>query len=280
LERITYYRVAASSPWAFGRLIGAKQRQIESDPKFEALVRQLNDESITHWLIFCEFKDTVSFLSELLSLKGKEIFTLTGDTPMRDRESVVESFRKAHEAIMIMTSVGSEGLDFQFCGGLVNYDLHWNPMKLEQRAGRIDRLGQEKATVKIINIHVANSIDDQVVSVMRRKLQAISNSIFAPSGAILGRTHRETRARLFNDETLTHELEAGDSLFETLRMNMLIETADYSVLQDVDTTLCDPIKLRREAQNLRSNSLVRSEVWLRQLRKDSETIQNSLKYFS
>ena len=280
LEKITYYRLAASSPWAFWTSIGRKDlRDQWIDPKLDALDKIINDRTstVTHWLVFCEFTETVEFLSRKLT--HPYLFTMTGETPMFDRESIVESFRKAPEGLLIVTSVGSEGLDFQFCGGIVNYDLHWNPMKLEQRAGRIDRVGQERKSIRIVNIHVANSVDDLVLSVIRRKLELISNSVFAPNPILSDHVHAPD-ARMYSEEVVAHELDAGSSLVETFKLNNSIETQDYAALPSVDTAFCDPTKLESAAPQIDASTIVRSEDWRKYVVEGSLTIIDLLKEYA
>jgi superfamily II DNA or RNA helicase len=285
LEQITYYRLAASSPWAFWSSLGMKKlRERWEDPKLAALAKIIaeTDGEVSHWLIFCEFKETVEFLSQ--KPVHPYIYTMTGDTPMFDRESIVDSFRRAPKALLIVTSVGSEGLDFQFCGGLVNYDLHWNPMKLEQRAGRIDRVGQERKTIYLVNIHVTHSIDERVLSVLRRKLELISNSVFAPSPLLSdSETHRggpDQEVVLYSDESVTSEVEVGSDLVETFKFNGQMETQDYSALLLVETSLCDPSILENTAERITASSIVSSEEWLKYVSDGSSSILNLLKDYS
>ena len=278
LEQITYYRIAASGPWAFWSSMGDKHKRNQPDPKAEALDRVLLDKTVTHWLVFCEFAETVEFLSH--RIEGSPTFVLTGDTPMFDRQPLIESFRNSSRAVLLMTSVGSEGLDLQFCGGLVNYDLHWNPMKLEQRIGRIDRVGQERKSIRIVNLHVLNSIDERVLSVIRRKLLMTSNSLFATESIISQNDPRLSGPTMYSEGALAHELEAGSSLVETLKLNDDVDTRDYDALRYVDTSLCDPAKLSNESKTIEPASLVRNDGWNRRISKDSNSVLKLLNYYS
>ncbi len=278
LEQITYYRLAASSPRAFWVSIGVKSYDDFPDPKLEALARLLQDQSVSHWLVFCEFTETVEFLAK--KLVDPIIYTMTGDTPIFERQPLVESFRKTPRGALLLTSVGSEGLDLQFCGGLVNYDLHWNPMKLEQRAGRIDRLGQEKDKVRIVNIRVLNSIDDRVLSVMKRKLDIISNSVFSP-GPILATEGRHPKGpRMYDDDSVVHELDAGSRLVDAFRLNETLESRDYDALEFVDKRLCDPLRLAKTAGSIRPETLVQQSQWITGVTRRSKAIAELLRYYS
>jgi SNF2 family DNA or RNA helicase len=107
-------------------------------------------------LVFCEFTETARLLSS--ALEGRRTFMITGELPVWRRSEVLDAFREAADGILVMTSVGSEGLDLQSCSVLVNYDLTWNPMRLEQRIGRVDRIGQPKPEVTVHNFVVSGSI--------------------------------------------------------------------------------------------------------------------------
>ena len=78
------------------------------------------------------------------------------------REEVKRRFREHQADILVCTDAAAEGLNFQFCGALVNYDMPWNPMRVEQRIGRIDRLGQRFTDIRIVNLHYAGTVEADV----------------------------------------------------------------------------------------------------------------------
>lgn len=280
LELITYYRLAASSPWAFWSALGRKDlREKWPDSKLDSVNRIISDRTngISHWLIFCEFKQTAEFLSRKLNYDN--VYTMTGETPMFDRPSIVQSFRTAPRALLVVTSVGSEGLDFQFCGGLVNYDLHWNPMKLEQRAGRIDRVGQKRKMIRIVNIRVANSIDDRVISVMRQKLDLISGSVFAVDPLLSSHDRKIAGPTIYTEETLAHELNVSSSLVETFRFNDKIEVEDYRGLSSIDTTFCQPSNLMNTPP-LHPSDIVREREWSKSTSENARAVLGLLTHYS
>lgn len=112
-------------------------------------------------IVFSIFKFTVRYLTIRLRKLGYTVFAIHGD--IKERETVIRQFKECKDfAILLSTEVGSEGLDMQFCAHLVNYDLPWNPMVVEQRIGRIDRFGQKAPKVHIYNLVVANSIQEVI----------------------------------------------------------------------------------------------------------------------
>ncbi len=138
---------------------------IRKDSKYEALLQALRKlKSETKILLFSTFPSTLEYLSTRLRLDGFDNVVIHGKVLASDRAERVENFRDdASLRVLLSSEVGSEGLDFQFCSVLVNYDLPWNPMVVEQRIGRLDRLGQKSETVTIINFSVAGTIDGDIL---------------------------------------------------------------------------------------------------------------------
>ena len=91
--------------------------------------------------------------------------TLSGEVVDReDRYRRIDAFRDQPACRVLLTiQVGGEGIDLQFCNTLVNYDLPWNPMVVEQRIGRLDRLGQGAATIRIVNFKTHNTIEKRIL---------------------------------------------------------------------------------------------------------------------
>lgn len=88
------------------------------------------------------------------------------------KDGAVEAFRAATEPAILLrlsTEAGGEGRNFQFCHLLVNYDLPWNPMRVEQRIGRVDRIGQAE-TVQVFNFWVKGTIEERVLDVLERRI--------------------------------------------------------------------------------------------------------------
>jgi SNF2 family DNA or RNA helicase len=279
-EAITYYRLAASSPVAFAKAIGTKQQLVANDPKLEAMRLILRDPTIEHWLVFCEFKETVDYLSN--SISEREILTMTGETPMFERESIQDTFSKTPNSALIMTSVGSEGLDMQFSQGIINYDLHWNPMKLEQRIGRIDRVGQKKEWIQIVNILVRGSIDERVLSVINRKLETIAGSVFAAKGILQSSSH--PGEELYDPAALADEVSESEKLVKVYDQNNPIVNTDYDFLHDILPVYCQPIVLQQASSQSVAIPWVNDSGsggrWLNTITRDGHEIQSLLDYFA
>lgn len=122
-------------------------------------------------IIFTEFVATQQYLKEFLENKGYDVSALNGSMSIDERNDAIKSF-KEHDNIFISTDAGGEGLNLQFANIIINYDLPWNPMKIEQRCGRADRIGQKK-DVMIFNFIVGDTVENRVREVLEEKLQVI-----------------------------------------------------------------------------------------------------------
>ena len=98
-----------------------------------------------------------------------------------DREQVKRRFRDGDADLLLCTDAAAEGLNFQFCGALVNYDMPWNPMRVEQRIGRIDRVGQRHATIRVVNLHYDGTVETAVYRALRRRIGAVPTGRRTPA---------------------------------------------------------------------------------------------------
>jgi len=110
---------------------------------------------------------------------------------------VKRRFRESRAEILLCTDAAAEGLNFQFCGALVNYDMPWNPMRVEQRIGRIDRVGQEHPTVRIVNLHYSDTVEADVYAALRNRIGLFESVVgrLQPILAQLPRTITDTVLR-------------------------------------------------------------------------------------
>ena len=151
--------------------------QIGPDAKAEALLdwlyRLQSEESDPELkaLVFTEFVPTQEMLRRFLTERGFSVVCLNGSMDMEERKRVHEAFAK-DTRILISTDAGGEGLNLQFCHVVINYDIPWNPMRLEQRIGRVDRIGQAHA-VRAVNFVFEGSVEHRVREVLEQKLAII-----------------------------------------------------------------------------------------------------------
>ena len=134
----------------------------------DALLSEDRDQKV---IVFTEFVATQLYLRELLVNKGFTVTILNCSMSVEDRDAALREFRE-HSNIFISTDAGGEGLNLQFANIIINYDLPWNPMKIEQRCGRADRIGQTR-DVHIYNFIVGDTVENRVREVLEEKLSVI-----------------------------------------------------------------------------------------------------------
>ena len=155
----------------------ARCEQIGPDAKAEALLDWLyrlqseEGDPELKGLVFTEFVPTQEMLRRFLTERGFSVVCLNGSMDMEERKRVQEAFAK-DARILISTDAGGEGLNLQFCHVVINYDIPWNPMRLEQRIGRVDRIGQAH-TVRAVNFVFEGSVEHRVREVLEQKLAII-----------------------------------------------------------------------------------------------------------
>ncbi|WP_194839828.1 DEAD/DEAH box helicase [Aeromicrobium yanjiei] len=127
-------------------------------------------------LVFTFSRRTLRYLHHRLENDAR-VAVLMGSVPRRDRDRIMADFRAGKYQVLIATKVASEGLDFEFCSAVVNYDLPWNPMEIEQRIGRIDRIGQEDAALAIYNFYTPGTIETDILMAVFDRIQIFTHAI-------------------------------------------------------------------------------------------------------
>jgi len=184
-------------------------REFHIDSKFdvflEALKRILNENKSSKVLVFSYFRATNDYLHQHLQENGILNLAIHGGIPVGKRNEIIDSFRNSPtERVLITSDVGAEGLDFQFCDTLFNYDLPWNPMKVEQRIGRIDRFGQESPVVRIYNLVLKNTIEDRILYRLYDRINIFREAI-GDIEEILGEEIRRLTDCIFQGQLTKYE---------------------------------------------------------------------------
>ena len=182
-------------------------RLTEGDNKYGLLIRELREfwetEGNAKIIVFSSFRPTLHYLRDRLREDGIKTELLHGSVK-RPRAEILARFERDDDIRVLLSSeVGSEGVDLQFSSIVVNYDLPWNPMRLEQRIGRVDRLGQTRDKVTILNLIYANTIDQRVYERLFERLE-IGRRALGEMEAILGEPIYEMTMKLL-DPKLTDE---------------------------------------------------------------------------
>ncbi|MDD9220206.1 DEAD/DEAH box helicase [Enterobacter kobei] len=149
----------------------------ENDAKAEALLdwlyrlQQEEGDPYLKMLVFTEFVPTQEMLAQFFVERGISVVSLNGSMDLSERKKVQAAFA-SDTRILISTDAGGEGLNLQFCHVIVNYDMPWNPMRMEQRIGRVDRIGQQHI-VRALNFVLEGTVEHRVREVLEAKLQII-----------------------------------------------------------------------------------------------------------
>lgn len=155
--------------------------RIETDSKASALQAGLDElldqDPEAKVLVFTQSRDTQDYLARQFASSPWEVHLFHGQLKPEDKDRAVEDFRDGTgPQLLVSTEAGGEGRNFQFCHNIVNYDLPWNPMKVEQRIGRVDRIGQ-KHEVRIFNFSVVDTIEERVLDVLSNRIRVFEETI-------------------------------------------------------------------------------------------------------
>ena len=137
-----------------------------------------SQEGILKVMVFAFFKGTLKYLNKRLTEDGFGCDIISGDVSPEERTRIVDKFRNNPSfEILLSSKVGSEGLDFQFSDILFNYDLPWNPMEVEQRIGRLDRIGQQSGVIRIYNFWIEETIEQRILDRLYNRIGIFEKSI-------------------------------------------------------------------------------------------------------
>lgn len=199
--------------------------QIEaSDTKFKSLYSLLEhcfqefpDEKL---IVFSTFRRTIDYLAERLSGMGVQNFAMHGSSEI-DREEIIDQFREAKGACVLLSSeIGAEGIDLQFARIVINYDLPWNPMRVEQRIGRVDRIGQKADVISVFSLISQDTIEERIYDRLYDRLNLIQDSLGdfeAILGPIIRGFERQSLDPNLSDEELADELDRAAIAAENRR---------------------------------------------------------------
>ena len=185
-------------------------------------------------VVFSQFLETQAALAEALREAGLKTWVINGQTPAPKRQPITEQFRTAG-GVLLLTHSGTEGRNLQFCHRLVNFDLPWNPMEIEQRIGRLHRLGQTRP-VEIYNLVQAGTLQAHLLDVLQDKLN-LFELVVGETGLVLGER--------FSSDDFAEEIfrrwrdSAGQvaAAFQSLGDELQQARADFEEIKRVDQVL-------------------------------------------
>jgi SNF2 family DNA or RNA helicase len=216
--------------------------EVPCDSKADTLLAGLREltqlEPGAKVLLFTEFRETQEYLRQRIREIGWDVQLFHGQMKPAAKDAAVEAFRtSAGPIVLLSTEAGGEGRNFQFCHLLVNYDLPWNPMRVEQRIGRVDRIGQANV-VQVFNFWVQGTVEERVLDVLERRINVFEETVGGLDPILgdterdlakifqLGGEERDRALRQFEDriETRLREARAAE---EKLR-DFIMDTKSYS----------------------------------------------------
>jgi ATP-dependent helicase HepA len=210
----------------------------EKFEKFYEIIEFKSKMSNRKVLVFSSFKHTIFYLKKKLDDKGIRSELIYGDVKNDDRMTIQERFRLPTDDInaidvLLSSEIGAEGLDYQFCDTIINYDLPWNPMRIEQRIGRIDRYGQESETIAIYNFLTHGTIDKHIYDICLSRIGIFESSI-GGSEEILGQIAKEIK-----------DIAEDFNLTEKQKIEKLKQLADNKIVE-----IKEKEKIEAEHKNL------------------------------
>jgi ATP-dependent helicase HepA len=258
------------------KTILALAEQLElADPKLKALSKILRDKQQMRnnkVMLFSSFRHTLKYILKHLLDEGLRVGLIHGGTPDDERRELRDRFSQAKEKedaldILLSSEVGCEGLDYQFCDCMVNYDLPWNPMRVEQRIGRIDRYGQQSETVAIYNLVTPGTVDFDIYDRCLWRI-GVFRSALGGSEEILGRITSEI-----------HEVADNLSLTEEERKAKLQQISDNEIRlleeqTDLEEQQAELFGLRLPAQQTKEDVERSASYWL-----SAKSLHNLVRHF-
>lgn len=195
------------------------------DSKFSRLLtvmgQHLDDNPREKIVVFTSFRTTARYVAKRLSREGFRARLLWGGQAQNKQEIINEFKKSSKDRVLVSTEVSAEGVDLQFCRVLVNYDLPWNPTRIEQRIGRIDRLGQQADVIHIWNLHFANTIDERIVSRLLVRLDIFTRAL-GEAEEVVGKEIRRLESTLLKQrltpEQQEEEIERSAQAIENARL--------------------------------------------------------------
>ncbi len=222
-------------------IVGLTSKLTKDDPKLDKMVeiiREKQKEDNNRVIIFSSFRHTLTYLQKNLAMLGVRVGRVDGSVPDEDRFAMRQRFlldRDDENAIdvLLFSEVGCEGLDYQFCDTMINYDLPWNPMRIEQRIGRIDRRGQKSDTVKIYNMIIEDTIDETIYDRCLSKIGVFESSI-GDCSDILGDISEQIFKIMFDPELTEEE---RNLKIEQMANNEIMKVQELQRLEQEEKSL-------------------------------------------
>jgi superfamily II DNA or RNA helicase len=235
---------AASAIHRFAVANKAGRRWLDLNERYQAISRSIKETALLDLLrrnpdekkmVFVHHRETLDRLDSILQAENMRFVRFEGSMSGPEKDSSIESFRK-ETPLLLCTESGGEGRNLQFCNTLINFDLAWNPMAIEQRIGRLHRIGQTRR-VFIFNMAVSNTIEEHILRILDEKINMFE-LVVGEIGSILGEMDENQE---FTEMIFTAWLEATEqerpSAFESLGERLADAKRQYEKIKALDEEL-------------------------------------------
>jgi superfamily II DNA or RNA helicase len=213
----------------------ARNRAITAGAKEAALLRLLAQNPAEKKLVFVHHRDSTTQLAIRLGRQKIPFAIFSGDMSGPQKDAAVAAFRDS-VPLLLCTESGGEGRNLQFCNTLINFDIPWNPMAIEQRIGRIDRIGQTRE-VFVFNLVTAGTIEDAVLQILDEKINMFE-LVVGEVGAILGEVDEQQEfSTMVLDAWLHGTEQARANAFAEIENRLLAARRDYDEVKQFDEAL-------------------------------------------
>jgi SNF2 family DNA or RNA helicase len=212
--------------------LARRAAQVKQVEKAKVLVEMLSKSS-QKTLVFTTHKATSTYLAQTLEAANIPFAEFTGGMSLKQKDEAIAAFRDT-VSVLLASETGGEGRNIQFANAIVNYDLPWNPMKIEQRIGRIHRIGQTQ-DVFIFNFCLKGSIEEYILRILHDKINMFE-LVVGEIETILGNVDDEFDfSEIVMDIWLKHQVKPElDTAFEQLADNLLKAKNQYQQIQELD----------------------------------------------
>ncbi|MCC5661189.1 DEAD/DEAH box helicase family protein [Nostoc sp. XA010] len=212
--------------------LARRAAQVKQVEKAKVLVEMLS-KSRQKTLVFTTHKATSTYLAQILQAANIPFAEFTGGMSLKQKDEAIAAFRDT-VSVLLASETGGEGRNIQFANAIVNYDLPWNPMKIEQRIGRIHRIGQTQ-DVFIFNFCLKGSIEEYILRILHDKINMFE-LVVGEIETILGNVDDEFDfSEIVMDIWLKHQVKPElDTAFEQLADNLLKAKDQYQQIQELD----------------------------------------------
>ncbi len=217
-------------------LLAEKAAGVPTSRKGQALLDLVKAHGKEQMLIFTRFRDTLAYVCQLLQGAGVPFTSFHGGMDGAAKQAAIQSFRDGMQ-VLVATDAGGEGQNLQFCHVLCNFDLPWNPMLIEQRIGRLHRMGQEHE-VRVYNLCARGTVEERVLDVLDRRLH-LFELVVGEMDMVLGNLvdDRDMEERILSLYTTPRTEEEIAQGFDALASDLLAARRRYEKTRELDAAL-------------------------------------------